>query len=42
MLFSSSFPEIPAFDVVPSLKRLKKRVISAGRGEYNAVFMSGR
>ncbi|KMZ59110.1 4-(cytidine 5'-diphospho)-2-C-methyl-D-erythritol kinase [Zostera marina] len=33
--------EIPAFDVVPSLKRLKKRVISAGRGEYNAVFMSG-
>ncbi|XP_042405001.1 4-diphosphocytidyl-2-C-methyl-D-erythritol kinase, chloroplastic-like [Zingiber officinale] len=33
--------EPPAFEVLPSLKRLKKRVLTAGRGEYNAVLMSG-
>ncbi|XP_029122665.1 4-diphosphocytidyl-2-C-methyl-D-erythritol kinase, chloroplastic [Elaeis guineensis] len=33
--------EPPAFEVLPSLKKLKKRVLAAGRGEYNAVFMSG-
>lgn len=33
--------EIPAFEVLPSLKRLKQRVIAAGRGQYEAVFMSG-
>ncbi|ONK67482.1 uncharacterized protein A4U43_C05F510 [Asparagus officinalis] len=33
--------EPPAFEVVPSLKRLKQRVLAASRGEYNAVFMSG-
>lgn len=36
------FAEPPAFEVLPSLKRLKKRVRAAGRGEYNAVLMSGR
>lgn len=36
------FAEPPAFEVLPSLKRLKKRVLTAGRGEYNAVLMSGR
>lgn len=34
--------EPPAFEVLPSLKRLKQRVIAAGRGQYDAVFMSGR
>ncbi|XP_047308026.1 4-diphosphocytidyl-2-C-methyl-D-erythritol kinase, chloroplastic/chromoplastic [Impatiens glandulifera] len=33
--------EPPAFRVLPSLKRLKQRMIAAGRGQYNAVFMSG-
>ncbi|KZV23140.1 4-diphosphocytidyl-2-C-methyl-D-erythritol kinase, chloroplastic/chromoplastic-like [Dorcoceras hygrometricum] len=33
--------ELPAFEVLPSLKRLKQRIISAGRGQYAAVFMSG-
>ncbi|KAG1338386.1 4-diphosphocytidyl-2-C-methyl-D-erythritol kinase, chloroplastic [Cocos nucifera] len=33
--------EPPAFEVLPSLKKLKKRVLAAGRGEYSAVFMSG-
>lgn len=36
------FSEPPAFEVLPSLKKLKKRIIAAGRGDYNAVFMSGR
>lgn len=34
--------EPPAFEVVPSLKRLKQRIAAAGRGQYDAVFMSGR
>lgn len=38
----SALPELPAFQVLPSLKRLKQRVIASGRGEYDAVFMSGR
>ncbi|CAK9138816.1 unnamed protein product [Ilex paraguariensis] len=33
--------EPPAFEVLPSLKRLKQRVIAAGCGQYGAVFMSG-
>ncbi|KAK6144125.1 hypothetical protein DH2020_020945 [Rehmannia glutinosa] len=33
--------EPPAFEVLPSLKRLKQRIIAAGRGQYDAVFMSG-
>jgi 4-diphosphocytidyl-2-C-methyl-D-erythritol kinase len=33
--------ESPAFEVLPSLKKLKKRIIAASRGEYQAVFMSG-
>ncbi|CAO2171770.1 unnamed protein product [Urochloa humidicola] len=33
--------EPPAFEVLPSLKRLKKRIIAASRDDYNAVFMSG-
>ncbi|KAJ1394296.1 Ribosomal protein S5 domain 2-type fold, subgroup [Sesbania bispinosa] len=33
--------EPPAFEVLPSLKRLKQRIMAAGRGEYDAVFMSG-
>nr|XP_009380973.1 PREDICTED: 4-diphosphocytidyl-2-C-methyl-D-erythritol kinase, chloroplastic [Musa acuminata subsp. malaccensis] len=33
--------EPPAFEVLPSLKRLKKRVLAASRGQYDAVFMSG-
>ncbi|XAR51058.1 4-(cytidine 5'-diphospho)-2-C-methyl-D-erythritol kinase [Bertholletia excelsa] len=33
--------ELPAFDVLPSLKRLKQRVIAASHGQYDAVFMSG-
>lgn len=36
------FAEPPAFEVLPSLKRLKQRVIAASRGQYDAVFMSGR
>ncbi|KAJ6904771.1 hypothetical protein NC652_022718 [Populus alba x Populus x berolinensis] len=31
----------PAFEVLPSLKRLKQRIAAAGRGQYDAVFMSG-
>lgn len=38
--FSSAEP--PAFEVLPSLKQLKQRITAAGRGEYDAVFMSGR
>ena len=34
--------ESPAFEVLPSLKRLKQRVMAAGHGQYDAVFMSGR
>lgn len=43
-MFSSFFlsAEPPAFEVLPSLKRLKQRISAAGRGEYDAVFMSGR
>lgn len=33
--------EPPAFEVLPSLKRLKQRIIAAARGQYDAVFMSG-
>ncbi|XP_050203372.1 4-diphosphocytidyl-2-C-methyl-D-erythritol kinase, chloroplastic [Mercurialis annua] len=33
--------EHPAFEVLPSLKRLKQRIIAASRGQYDAVFMSG-
>ncbi|KAL6196022.1 hypothetical protein ACLB2K_031639 [Fragaria x ananassa] len=33
--------EPPAFQVLPSLKRLKQRVLAASRGQYDAVFMSG-
>lgn len=33
--------EPPAFEVLPSLKKLKQRVLAASRGEYSAVFMSG-
>ncbi|XP_059431044.1 4-diphosphocytidyl-2-C-methyl-D-erythritol kinase, chloroplastic/chromoplastic [Corylus avellana] len=33
--------EPPAFEVLPSLRRLKQRVIAASRGQYDAVFMSG-
>ncbi|OMO51161.1 4-diphosphocytidyl-2C-methyl-D-erythritol kinase [Corchorus capsularis] len=33
--------EPPAFEVLPCLKRLKQRVTAAGRGQYDAVFMSG-
>ncbi|KAL6853514.1 hypothetical protein ACP4OV_019543 [Aristida adscensionis] len=33
--------EPPAFEVLPSLKKLKRRIIAANRGEYSAVFMSG-
>ncbi|KAG0496970.1 hypothetical protein HPP92_001661 [Vanilla planifolia] len=33
--------EPPAFEVLPSLKKLKQRVLSAGSGQYDAVFMSG-
>uniref|UniRef100_A0A2N9FS17 4-(cytidine 5'-diphospho)-2-C-methyl-D-erythritol kinase n=1 Tax=Fagus sylvatica TaxID=28930 RepID=A0A2N9FS17_FAGSY len=34
--------EPPAFEVLPTLRRLKQRVIAASRGQYDAVFMSGR
>ncbi|KAL3518792.1 hypothetical protein ACH5RR_021381 [Cinchona calisaya] len=30
-----------AFEVLPSLKRLKQRVTAAGQGQYDAVFVSG-
>lgn len=33
--------EPPAFQILPSLKRLKQRVLAASRGQYDAVFMSG-
>ncbi|PIA53194.1 hypothetical protein AQUCO_00900051v1 [Aquilegia coerulea] len=33
--------EPPAFQVLPSLKKLKQRILAAGRGQYDAVFMSG-
>ncbi|KAK9707448.1 hypothetical protein RND81_07G198100 [Saponaria officinalis] len=33
--------EPPAFQVLPSLRRLKQRIIAASRGQYDAVFMSG-
>ncbi|KAL7199419.1 hypothetical protein ACSBR2_021650 [Camellia fascicularis] len=33
--------EPPAFEVLPSLKRLKQRFVAASRGQYHAVFMSG-
>ncbi|GJM92833.1 hypothetical protein PR202_ga09337 [Eleusine coracana subsp. coracana] len=33
--------EPPAFEVLPSLKRMKKRIIAASQGNYSAVFMSG-
>jgi len=33
--------ESPAFDVLPTLKALKERVLAASRGRYQAVFMSG-
>uniref|UniRef100_A0A1D1XQG3 4-(cytidine 5'-diphospho)-2-C-methyl-D-erythritol kinase n=1 Tax=Anthurium amnicola TaxID=1678845 RepID=A0A1D1XQG3_9ARAE len=33
--------ESPAFETLPSLKRLKQRVLAASRGECTAVFMSG-
>lgn len=33
--------EPPAFEVLPSLKKLKQQVLGANRGQYNAVFMSG-
>ncbi|KAI4304771.1 hypothetical protein MLD38_040242 [Melastoma candidum] len=32
--------ELPAFDVLPSLRRLNQRVATARRGQYDAVFMS--
>ncbi|XP_058089437.1 4-diphosphocytidyl-2-C-methyl-D-erythritol kinase, chloroplastic/chromoplastic-like [Magnolia sinica] len=32
--------EPPAFEVLPSLKLLKKRVLAAGRGQYDSVLMS--
>lgn len=40
--FISFGAEAPAFEVLPSLKRLKQRIIAASRGEYDAVLMSGR
>ncbi|XP_040993134.1 4-diphosphocytidyl-2-C-methyl-D-erythritol kinase, chloroplastic isoform X1 [Juglans microcarpa x Juglans regia] len=33
--------ELPAFEVLPSLRRLKQRVCAASRGQYDAIFMSG-
>ncbi|KAM3352047.1 hypothetical protein ACQJBY_023742 [Aegilops geniculata] len=33
--------EPPAFEVLRSLKKLKKRFIASNRGDYSAVFMSG-
>lgn len=33
--------EPPAFEVLPSLRRLKQRIVAASRGQYDAVFMSG-
>lgn len=37
-----SYSEPPAFEVLPTLKSLKQRVLAASRGRYQAVFMSGR
>ncbi|KAK6153190.1 hypothetical protein DH2020_012829 [Rehmannia glutinosa] len=34
--------EPPAFEVLPSLQRLKQRIAVAGRGQYDVIFMSGR
>ncbi|KAL9263812.1 4-diphosphocytidyl-2-C-methyl-D-erythritol kinase, chloroplastic/chromoplastic-like protein [Drosera capensis] len=33
--------ESPAFQVLPSLKQLKERILEANTGQYDAVFMSG-
>lgn len=33
--------ESAAFEVLPSLRRLKQHIIAASRGQYDAVFMSG-
>ncbi|VFR02657.1 unnamed protein product [Cuscuta campestris] len=33
--------EYPAFDVLPSLKRLKQQMVVASQGKYDAIFMSG-
>eukprot|EP00271_Cylindrocystis_brebissonii_P005298 TRINITY_DN17283_c0_g2_i1.p1 TRINITY_DN17283_c0_g2~~TRINITY_DN17283_c0_g2_i1.p1 ORF type:complete len:496 (+),score=92.83 TRINITY_DN17283_c0_g2_i1:76-1563(+) len=33
--------EAPAFEVLPSLKKLKQRIAAAGKDQYDAVFMSG-
>ncbi|KAG9454794.1 hypothetical protein H6P81_007698 [Aristolochia fimbriata] len=33
--------ELPAFEVLPTLKRLKQRILAASRRQYDAVFMSG-
>lgn len=33
--------ESPAFQILPTLKTLKERILAAGRGKYRAVFMSG-
>ncbi|CAH9070659.1 unnamed protein product [Cuscuta europaea] len=33
--------EHPAFDVLPSLRRLKQRIVDAGQRKYDAIFMSG-
>nr|GMD71411.1 4-diphosphocytidyl-2-C-methyl-D-erythritol kinase, chloroplastic/chromoplastic [Ipomoea batatas] len=33
--------EPPAFEVLPSLRRLKQRIAAASRGQYDAIFMSG-
>ncbi|KAK9156577.1 hypothetical protein Scep_003151 [Stephania cephalantha] len=45
-VFSNKFSfvqrlQLPAFEVLPSLKRLKQRILAAGRGLYDAVLMSG-
>ncbi|KAJ6303274.1 hypothetical protein OIU77_017203 [Salix suchowensis] len=42
MLLNGFLAEPPAFEVLPSLKRLKQRIAAAGRGQYDAVFMSGK
>ena len=34
--------EYPAFEVLPSLWRLRQHVIAANRGQYDAIFMLGR
>ncbi|EFJ38167.1 hypothetical protein SELMODRAFT_74466, partial [Selaginella moellendorffii] len=33
--------EAPAFQVLPSLKALKQRIMAASRGKYKSLFMSG-